>query len=242
MGRATTDVVDERRQISHVLLNTALFARTLALTVPAPIVCKDTECTFERGDDGIPVVMVAPRAVDENEEIPSFSTKVPEQPNTIDGRDRHSVNSPRTILQGPAGRSGLARSSVPAEQDHRTVELRPTGVAVVRKPVHPAVAQLSQCDPLSACRRHESTGQGIRPEGARELTLPVREADGEAHCTRPGIKAWVVKPRRWRIGLQHGAQQLPENTRGVSPEVKLVLGTAVAKSPNEAQCGSIRWE
>jgi hypothetical protein len=36
-GRATTDVLDERRQIRHVLFNSALSVQTLTLTVPATV-------------------------------------------------------------------------------------------------------------------------------------------------------------------------------------------------------------
>jgi hypothetical protein len=63
-------MLDERRQIGHVLVDVTLSERPLALAVSAAIVRQYPEGTFERWDDGIPVVMVTPRAVDEDEEIP----------------------------------------------------------------------------------------------------------------------------------------------------------------------------
>ena len=93
-------MVNECREIGHVFLNVALSSGSLALTVPPAIVGHHAEGACEPWDNGIPVVMVAPRTVDEDDEIPRPSAKVPKQPNAVDARDRHSVSSPPAIRRG----------------------------------------------------------------------------------------------------------------------------------------------
>src|SRR5207244_11322936 len=75
VGRAMADMVNECREIGHVFLNVALSSGSLALTVPPAIVGHHAEGACEPWDNGIPVVMVAPRTVDEDDEIPRPSAK-----------------------------------------------------------------------------------------------------------------------------------------------------------------------
>lgn len=84
MGRAQRKMFDKCSEIAHILGNAALSRRSFALAVTSSIVRNDTEGACQRGNDGIPGVVVYPRAVDEHKRIARLSGALPVEANAVD--------------------------------------------------------------------------------------------------------------------------------------------------------------
>lgn len=82
-------MLDEGSEISDVVSHVALAKRTLALAMSTPIVGEHSKRTGERRDDRIPIMVITPRAMHENERVASLPSELPIQSNSIDASGRH---------------------------------------------------------------------------------------------------------------------------------------------------------
>ena len=86
---------NQQSKVRGILFNAALARGPLALAVPAPVVRQRPERAGKTGHDGIPVVVIAPRTVDEHNRR-TLAVPFRIETNAVDDTDRHR--------RGPTGR------------------------------------------------------------------------------------------------------------------------------------------
>lgn len=105
-----TELLDERDQVVGVLEYAPLAGRALAGAVAAAIVREDLEALDERAYHGVPVVMVAPGPVDQNQRL-SGPAQLVVQLDAVGASRRHD-----TPFRFELGRGSLSRGRFPAAQ------------------------------------------------------------------------------------------------------------------------------
>ena len=108
MRRPETQLVDQPGEVVGVLEHAALPSRALAGAVPAPIVGEDPKRLGKRGHHRIPVVMVTPGAVHENERLAEAAQLVV-QLDAVDACRRHRNLSDRLRERSLTRRRSLGR-------------------------------------------------------------------------------------------------------------------------------------
>jgi hypothetical protein len=83
------ELFQERSEICNIVPNAALSCGALASTVAAPVVGENAERARESRHHGRPVLMVAPRAVHQDERLSHVSSDLPIDADSIDLTGRH---------------------------------------------------------------------------------------------------------------------------------------------------------
>ena len=86
---ARAQVLDERSEVRHVVVNAALSFRSLAGAVAAAVERHDPERLRQFRHDEPPGLVRAPRAVHEDEGYLARPADLVEEPNAVDVRSRH---------------------------------------------------------------------------------------------------------------------------------------------------------
>jgi hypothetical protein len=80
---------NQQSEVRDIIFNAALARGPLALAVPAPVVRQRPERAGKPENDGIPVVVIAPRTVDEHNRR-TLTVPFRIDTNAVDDADRHS--------------------------------------------------------------------------------------------------------------------------------------------------------
>jgi len=106
---------NQRREVGDILFDAALGDKSLALTVSAAIVSQHLERPSQLRHNGIPVVMIAPRTVNEDDRGARLATPFRIEPHAVDHADGHRMSLltdvPRDVFDGDAP-EGLRHQSL----------------------------------------------------------------------------------------------------------------------------------